>query len=62
MKANQPCSLGQLKPTGAAVFNLGTPGYQGLGRGAPGMGMARRMAGLSNDKFVNVFWIPSELD
>lgn len=38
MKANQPCSLGQLKPTGAAVFNLGTPGYQGLGRGAPGMG------------------------
>eukprot|EP00434_Breviolum_minutum_P035021 symbB.v1.2.030996.t1/scaffold3552.1/size55549/2 len=22
--------LGQLKPTGAAVFNLGTPGYQGM--------------------------------
>lgn len=34
IKANQPCSLGQLKPTGAAVFNLGTPGYQGFRRGA----------------------------
>ena len=39
MKASQPCSLGQLKPTGAAVFNLGTPGYQGEDEWENGMGM-----------------------